>query len=69
MRGLGSRVANANWNPDNRQLNANANDPDNASDDLGARPSRSLKNYRDFKYLIHPPSIRPISCNDSSALR
>lgn len=39
-----SRVVNANWNPDvdNRQLNVNANDPDNADDNLGGRLSRSF---------------------------
>ena len=33
---------NANWNPDNRQLNVNANDPGNANSNLGVRLSRSF---------------------------
>ena len=38
----GSRVVNVNWNPDNRKLNVNANDPDNVNDNLGGRFSRSF---------------------------
>jgi len=41
-RGSGSQVVNANWNPDDRQLNVNANDSGNANDNLGLRLSRSL---------------------------
>lgn len=33
---------NANWNPDNRRLNVNANDPGNANSNLGVRLSRSF---------------------------
>src|SRR3989344_809203 len=41
-RGSGSRVVDANWNPDDRQLNVNANDPGNVNGNLGLRLSRSL---------------------------
>ncbi|MFA5021274.1 MAG: hypothetical protein WC517_04420 [Patescibacteria group bacterium] len=41
IRGTASRLANSNWNPDNRQLDVNADDADNANDNLGCRPSRS----------------------------
>lgn len=34
-----SKVANANWNPRNRQVNVNWNDSDNSNPKLGARPA------------------------------
>lgn len=38
----GSRVADAGWYPGSRRLDASVGGPDNASDSLGARPSRSF---------------------------
>jgi len=44
--GSASRIANANWNPDNSQLNVNANNLGNSNDNLGCRLSRSLANAK-----------------------
>lgn len=35
----GRRVPELNWNPDNGRLNANADSPDNANDNLAVRPA------------------------------
>jgi len=37
-----ARLVNVNWNPDDGQLNVNANDLENQNPNLGARPSRSF---------------------------
>lgn len=62
----GSRVVDSNWNPDDRQLNVNANDPDNVNDNLGLRLSRSLLPSSSF----FPPHLfswgRHISQNRSA---
>lgn len=56
----GPRLVNANWNPDNHQLNVNANDLTNQNSNLGVRPTRCF--YAKFReYFIQPWVIRPIS--------
>lgn len=50
-----ARLVNVNWNPDDGQLNVNANDLENQNPNLGARPSR-----RSRPYFLHIVSI-PVS--------
>ena len=56
-------VVHANWNPRNRQVNVNWNEPGNSNDKLGARPAivviiRSFKLFRfcvrSVSYELHP---------------
>jgi len=56
-------VVHANWNPRNRQVNVNWNEPGNSNDKLGARPAvvvtiRSFKSFRfcvrAISYEFHP---------------
>ena len=53
-------VPNVNWNRDNRQLNVNANDPDNRNDNIGTRPT-VRDAYLLWQAFNQPPSMRPIS--------
>ena len=54
-----SNVPNANFNPNNRKVNFNANNPDNVNDNARFRSSdEGFCAYTDF---LHPPSILPIS--------
>lgn len=39
MKTASGNVPNANWNPDDRQFNLNANDAGNSNDNLAPRPA------------------------------
>lgn len=62
--GTASRVLNANWNPDNRQVKVNSNDSGNRNPNLGARSSvmfivfsqseATRRALRKFQQVFHP---------------